>query len=83
IVSYPKVQDPLSMLLSSLTGDNDSDEEVSIRKVVSAMLGFSNMEQMIDGMPKEIRTGLGYAFNVLLMSKKEQIVALMPYLPQF
>ena len=83
IVSYPKVQDPLSMLLSSLTGDNDSDEEVSIRKVVSAMLGFSNMEQMINGMPKEIRTGLGYAFNVLLMSKKEQIVALMPYLPQF
>ncbi|MFN5519862.1 MAG: signal peptide peptidase SppA [Ignavibacteria bacterium] len=83
IISYPKSKDFLSELLSSMSGDTGEDETASFRNIVSTVLGNGNVEVVIQTMPTELKAGLASAFSAFSMARKEQVLALMPYIPQF
>jgi protease-4 len=83
IIAYPKTKDFVAELLSSISGDNDDDESAILKQIVGNALGFGKAEPILSYMPQELRSGLVYAVNAFAISKKEQVVALMPYLPKF
>jgi len=83
IIAYPKTKDFVAELLSSISGDDENDESVLLKQMVGNALGLGKAEPILSYMPQELRSGLVYAVNAFAISKKEQVVALMPYLPKF
>lgn len=66
-----------------MSGDTGEDESASFRKIVATVLGNGNVEVVIQTMPTELKAGLASAFSAFTMARKEQVLALMPYIPQF
>jgi len=83
IVSFPKNKDFLSEILSSMSGDEE-ESSAKVSTLVGMLFGKQNNSlAMIEVLPMEVRSALGFAMTTFGMSQTEHVLALMPYMPQF
>jgi len=83
IISYPKSKDFLSEILSSMSGDKSDNDNTSLKSLIGTILGIRDVDAVLQSMPKELRVSLSYALTTFNMARKEHVLALMPYMPQF
>ena len=82
IIHYPKEKDMLSELLSSLTGKKDEETSASFKNVLALAFGKdAPLGSILQTLPPEIQKSLQYAASVFTMSKREQVLAILPFMP--
>lgn len=82
IIHYPKKKDMLSELIASLTGDGNNESSSSIKKVLELTLGNNvPIQSLLQSFPPEIEKAVRYAGSVFGMSQREQVLAILPFMP--
>ena len=82
IIHYPKEKDMFSELLASLTGQKDEESSASFKNVLAIAFGKdAPLESILQSLPPELEKSLRYAVSVFTMSKKEQVLAILPFMP--
>jgi protease-4 len=84
IIQYPKKKDVFSELIASLSGKNNEEQSADIHTVLDIVLGKNNpLQTMISSLPMEIQHALNYAITILSITQKEQVIAVLPFMPMF
>lgn len=66
-----------------MSGDKSDNDNTSLKSLIGTILGIRDVDAVLQSMPKELRVSLSYALTTFNMARKEHVLALMPYMPQF
>jgi len=79
IKEYPTKEDPFDMIFK-LFGKKDSDDEVSINKVIDGYFsrGNSTYAEIYNNMPEPMKRQMDYMRTLLYMSYKDPVMIAMP-----
>ena len=69
-------------LIASLSGDKDEESSAEIQKSLELALGKDNpLNIMLKSLPLEIQQAMHYAISVFQMTQRENVLAILPFMP--